>query len=1428
MRKFWKKTIVSVLGIALISTAVVGGVSVVEDDSVNASASTTVDQTFDKSNIVLTVGVITDPHIGYTNSADAAGFTNIEKLQTALSRMQAIGGLASGLQAGKAAEDCDLDALISAGDNTQNGTAAEAQQFIETLKTATSGSIMGDHIAIDPTKTPVIAAHGNHDVYWSGCMDRETFYNTYDALGMYKFDKDLDAAKSGNRHVEVNGYHFLTVDIETYLPNENTLSATTETWLQSKLETISAENPGEPIFVISHSPAMNTIYGSILAEAGYGDITQDDSTAEWGASVALDNILKNYPQVINISGHTHYASNHELSIMQTTYTSFTPGGCADLDANTDTAETQSAMPNPRTYSQSAVLEVDVNNNVCITRIDNIKNTPIREQIIIPAPKADNSHLIPYSYTRGETNSAPTFADGAAPSISVSGTTATVTYPKASDDDMVYSYRITVKDAKGATLSTVTTLAPWIDYPNLANIPDTLSYAFSGVSYTASDVGAIEVVAIDCWAKESAPLYKFYKAPGVGYGIIDSDNTVSVSSLANGYVQISGMDAEGERVYYNDLVTLDGLSVSFYSTAVSGKQLGFYFGSPSIDVQKPYWNETGNTTQFAAINYQYPGYDQNRLHLTTYRTNTAPNAASVVYPDADCTSVNSSGNPTGFQLATSHVADYTEGALIGYNVTFTSYNDYVYAITVKMTHGIMWGNPNATSPQKNCNYDLTTDTSTVYLPKSALADTVDANGKVRLYFASLSTSSLYAKVEDNGARNSNAVYDYEGANQGATNGVFSGYSYKSATLSATYSETDDEYTTLAGFAGYTAQATRFVYNRRMAIDGLSVTMKFTTGTGVNVRDAMGFILTGDNTGNVWYGYNSNYPTIEQAAFAVTNWTNIYQNGSQDRLHISNTHDDAYSPIIYNRPYATIHTGLCACKTADGKTEQSVCSQRHFGNSTTHTYIANHEETNEYTITFRVYDENWYAIDIVCPNRNSAQPAENGVTTVYMPTSTLSGIVDEAGYVYVMFAGFTSGENPASSMDVKVTNVKAEEWLAKYEEAIVNGADALTLARYRAVVADTLMTLPNEQRQAYNVQLLALDEKRTAIADGVSKTMSMTVSSDLIVNHYVYLPVAIEAESIEGTWTYGGETVELTGKSLGRVTEEYSFEDPVTGATKTSSKTFVKYAFNIDALRPQCMTDTITLDFYAKDGNGETLVHTTVSDWTMKSYLEGFVDGDVDTALEKLVVDLLDYGAAAQTYVEYETDALANATYTTTVDETALVENVSNVTNVKMTNIDGENEVKFTSATLTLRDKVMMRAKLVVADLTDAETGEVTVSGATYAAGLTATVTIGGRVYDAVTGEEVTDGNTALTTLKALSTNYLYLYDIMPTQYDETVTFKVYKGDTLVVTLTYSVHSYVANKYNEKDDSNNDTANAALTKALWAVGYSAEEYLLSLNA
>ena len=408
----------------------------------------TSDYAFNENEIVFTFAALSDPHIGYGS--------NDQVLRNTLSTIK------------KYAKN-GIDAVLFAGDQTQDGTKPQAELFASIVKEA-----------FDVTKVPIIFAHGNHDVYWSGCMTRAEFVNAY-GQDMYLFDQDMTSASKGNRHVEINGYHFLTVDIETFMPNYNTLSTDTENWLKNTLDRIIGQDPNSYVFVSCHSPAKDTAYGSM----------SDDikGTGDWGASKELDDILKEYPQVILLSGHTHYGINLETNINQSTYTQINLGSSSDIEFDVIVPE------NRRSFSQGMIVDIDKDNNIRITRIDIAKDMVIKNPWYIDAYKVDGSSLTRYSKeTRLANNRAPQFPSGI-DVVEVSSTELRVDFKAAVDDDMVFFYQIEVLNESGATIASNVIVTPFYNDPQLQNMPKSYSTTFTGnfkYPYT------VKVRAYDCY------------------------------------------------------------------------------------------------------------------------------------------------------------------------------------------------------------------------------------------------------------------------------------------------------------------------------------------------------------------------------------------------------------------------------------------------------------------------------------------------------------------------------------------------------------------------------------------------------------------------------------------------------------------------------------------------------------------------------------------------------------------------------------------------------------------------------------------------------------------------------------------------------------------------------------------------------------------
>ncbi|MCQ3035519.1 MAG: metallophosphoesterase [Bacilli bacterium] len=374
-----------------------------KDTSLNSSDDSTFTGEFDDNNVIFSSAVISDLHVGYKD----ATVDNEERFASALDSL-------------KSFHDGDFDAVLSCGDNTQGGTKGEVEKVVDIYKTK-----------MDIDKTPFVFSHGNHDTYWAGCMSTLEFYDAY-GEDIYKYDLDQTQAKLGNRYIKINGINIIALQMSKYMPNDNVLTNQTEEWAKAKLDEATNENPNMPVIVLCHSPAKETVYGS----------SSSDDCGDWGASVQLGNILKDYPNVILFSGHTHYGITDDRNINQSTFTSINAGSVCDIDLDTSYPNT-TELTNRRSYGNASILEIDKYGNSRINRYDIIKNKQIKKSWIVPSPKEDLSHLEKYNYDyRVENNSEPEFPENGTFIVKKSSTnTIELEFDAFIDDDMVFAYEM---------------------------------------------------------------------------------------------------------------------------------------------------------------------------------------------------------------------------------------------------------------------------------------------------------------------------------------------------------------------------------------------------------------------------------------------------------------------------------------------------------------------------------------------------------------------------------------------------------------------------------------------------------------------------------------------------------------------------------------------------------------------------------------------------------------------------------------------------------------------------------------------------------------------------------------------------------------------------------------------------------------------------
>ena len=236
----------------------------------------------------------------------------------------------------------------------------------------------------------------------------------------------------------------------------------------------------------------------------------------------------------------------------------------------------------------------------------------------------------------------------------------------------------------------------------------------------------------------------------------------------------------------------------------------------------------------------------------------------------------------------------------------------------------------------------------------------------------------------------------------------------------------------------------------------------------------------------------------------------------------------------------------------------------------------------------------------------------------------------------------------------------------------------------------------------------------------------------------------------------------------------------------------HTFAFTAINPQCMGDNVAAKLYATVSGTEYT--DEIANYSVRQYcINKLADESISAAACTLISDVLAYGAAAQTYMDYKADALVNVgsdiinpTYSTFSEISDFAPSFNGT---------AASDVRWTGAGLTLNNNVAMTFRFYAASIE----------------GLTVTVAINGRT------ETFTASDFVAVEGKA---NYyeISFKGIKASEFASNVTASFARGGAAVGnTVSYSVNAYVQSK-----QADSDANLAALVKALYNYGASANAY------
>ena len=368
--------------------------------------------------------------------------------------------LSSMLKTAYAISDADedyknLDAVVFSGDITDHGFSSSFYSF---------AAITDIEIREGTERLAVIAKAHDSYTYLSGSPLVFT--------GITGQEPDF--------HRVIGGFHFIGVSRSGTLEH---YSKQQIKWLDESIAAAVKEDPGKPVFVFQHEHVKNTVYGS-------------SDTDGWGLDVFTE-VLSKYPQVVHISGHSHFPANDPRAIWQGEFTAINDGGLAYYELAVDGKNGQFPDEKDR-MSQALIVEVDADNRVLVKVLDVDAGKIMREFLIDNITEENKTK---YSFeARKEKASAPVFDEGAALKYEKKGLMHSITVPQAkvSEDNEVFLYRISVTNEKGKTVHEAWEFSQYF----FADKPESISFdSFIALGKNLT----VKVCAEDVWGNTSESL-----------------------------------------------------------------------------------------------------------------------------------------------------------------------------------------------------------------------------------------------------------------------------------------------------------------------------------------------------------------------------------------------------------------------------------------------------------------------------------------------------------------------------------------------------------------------------------------------------------------------------------------------------------------------------------------------------------------------------------------------------------------------------------------------------------------------------------------------------------------------------------------------------------------------------------------------------------
>lgn len=357
-----------------------------------------------------------------------------------------------------------VDTIIFAGDIGENGTDFAHQLFRNIFDKTYEGE-----------RKPILnIVMGNHD-YWALPRNPSFLQKRFaEIIGEKPFS-----------HKIINGYHFINWGSENGSYDK---CNSNQHFFEPQIQNAIKDDPTKPVFVTTHLPPSGTVYGS----------------DNWGNNQMT--FLEKYPQVVTISGHSHYALTDERSIWQGAYTaintqsvSYTELEEGKENGSIPTDEFGSRVPSIK--NNMGLIMSLTEDKVEIQRISFSKNEFYKEPWIIDLPIDVNTFRY-NTEKRKALSVSPQFIgknDIRIIQKIIHGQKINqIFFKQAIHDDLVHSYRILFNNGKH-----ITELLYFSDFYLMGE--DRGQYIILKLPLTLSGKYDVAIYAIESFGKESEPI-----------------------------------------------------------------------------------------------------------------------------------------------------------------------------------------------------------------------------------------------------------------------------------------------------------------------------------------------------------------------------------------------------------------------------------------------------------------------------------------------------------------------------------------------------------------------------------------------------------------------------------------------------------------------------------------------------------------------------------------------------------------------------------------------------------------------------------------------------------------------------------------------------------------------------------------------------------